>query len=52
MKREIPLPAIVAVIVAIMLALGFIGWRVLSPPAQTVNSKAAQDAKDKKDGGA
>jgi hypothetical protein len=51
MKREIPMPAIVGIIAAIVLAVGFIGWRVFSPPAQTVNAKTAQEAKDKKDGG-
>lgn len=51
MKREVPPSAIIAIIAAIMLVLGLIGWKYLFPSAPVVDSKAIKVNKDKKDGG-
>lgn len=54
MKKEIPVPVMISVIVAVVLVVGLIGWKMVSPsngPERLAGSDLArvQRAKEAKD---
>lgn len=42
-KREVPVPAVIAVVAALVLVVGFFLWRFAQPPGNSFNSLSREE---------